>query len=105
MIKSFEQLVEDVKKLSKRTVVVVCAHDEHTLEAVVKAEQEKIAANDMATAVETRADGERRAEIKKAEGVRQGEILRAEGEAQAIKLVNEAANTYFIGNIYIRQKF
>jgi phosphate butyryltransferase len=40
MIKSFEQLVEDVKKLSKKTVVVVCAHDEHTLEAVVKAEQE-----------------------------------------------------------------
>ncbi len=32
---------------------------------VVKAEQEKIAAKDFATAFETRADGEKRAEIKK----------------------------------------
>ena len=36
---------------------------------VVKAENEKIAALDQATAIETKADGERRAEIKRAEGV------------------------------------
>lgn len=71
---------------------------------VVKAENEKIAALDLATATETRADGERRAEIKKAEGVRQGKILEAEGEAQAIKLVNEAANKYFIGNAQVLRK-
>ncbi|MBT3464553.1 SPFH/Band 7/PHB domain protein [archaeon] len=71
---------------------------------VVKAENEKIAAIDLATATETKADGERRAEIKKAEGVRQGNILKAEGEAQAIKLVNEAANKYFKGNAQILKK-
>jgi regulator of protease activity HflC (stomatin/prohibitin superfamily) len=71
---------------------------------VVKAENEKIAAIDLATAYETKADGERRGEIKKAEGVRQGSILRAEGEAQAIKLVNEAANKYFKGNAQILKK-
>jgi regulator of protease activity HflC (stomatin/prohibitin superfamily) len=35
---------------------------------IVKAENEKIAAIDFATATETRADGEKRAEIRKAEG-------------------------------------
>ena len=58
---------------------------------VVKAENEKIAAVDFATATETQADGQRRAEIKKAEGIEQAKILAAEGEAQAIQLVNEAA--------------
>jgi len=65
---------------------------------VVKAEQEKIAAQDFATAVETKADGERRAEIKNAQGIKQGRILQAEGKAQAIKLENEAAQKYFKGN-------
>lgn len=71
---------------------------QETMNKVVKAENEKIAAIDFATATETQADGQRRAEIKKAEGVRQAKILAAEGEAQAIKLVNEAANLYFVGN-------
>ena len=66
-----------------------------TMNKVVKAENEKVAAIDFATATETMADGARRAEIKKAEGVRQAKILEAEGEAQAIKLVNEAADKYF----------
>ena len=57
---------------------------------VVKAEQEKIAATDFANATETKADGDRRAEIKKAEGVKQGLVLRAEGEAQAIVKVADA---------------
>ncbi len=69
-----------------------------TMNKIVKAENEKIAAVDYATAVETTADGEKRAAIKKAEGIKQANILRAEGEAEAIKLVNEAANKYFIGN-------
>lgn len=71
---------------------------QETMNKVVKAENEKIAAVDYATATETQADGQRRAEIKKAEGIRQAKILAAEGEAQAIKLVNEAANLYFVGN-------
>jgi len=71
---------------------------------VVKAENEKVAAVDFATAAETTADGIKRAEIKKAEGIRQAKILEAEGEAQAIKLVNEAADIYFIGNAQILRK-
>jgi regulator of protease activity HflC (stomatin/prohibitin superfamily) len=71
---------------------------QETMNKIVKAENEKIAAIDFATAAETRADGEKRAEIRRAEGVKQGAILRAEGEAQAIALVNEAAEKYFVGN-------
>ena len=71
---------------------------------VVKAENEKIAAVDFATATETVADGQRRAEIKKAEGIKQARILEAEGEAQAIKLVNEAADQYFIGNAQLLRR-
>jgi regulator of protease activity HflC (stomatin/prohibitin superfamily) len=77
---------------------------QETMNKVVKAENEKIAAIDFATATETMADGQKRAEIKKAEGIRQAEILKAEGEAQAIKLVNEAANQYFIGNAQLLKR-
>ena len=75
-----------------------------TMNKVVKAENEKIAAIDFATATETQADGARRAEIKKAEGIRQARILAAEGEAQAIKLVNEAADQYFVGNAQLLRR-
>jgi len=77
---------------------------QETMNKVVKAENEKVAAIDFATAAETTADGVKRAEIKKAEGIRQARILEAEGEAQAIKLVNEAAETYFKGNAQILRK-
>jgi regulator of protease activity HflC (stomatin/prohibitin superfamily) len=77
---------------------------QETMNKVVKAENEKIAAVDFATAQETMADGARRAEIKKADGIRQARILEAEGEAQAIKLVNEAANQYFIGNAQLLKR-
>jgi len=62
---------------------------------VVVANNKKIAAIDFATATETEADGVRRAAIKKADGEKQSRILVAEGEAEAIKLVNTAAQTYF----------
>jgi len=75
-----------------------------TMNKVVKAENEKIAALDYANAVERQADGEKRSEIKKAEGVKRGKILEAEGEAEAIKLVNEAANMYFVGNAQLLRK-
>lgn len=77
---------------------------QETMNRVVKAENEKVAAVDFATATETMADGARRAEIKKAEGVKQAKILEAEGEAQAIQLVNQAADKYFVGNAQLLRR-
>jgi len=88
---------------------------QETMNKVVKASNERVAAIDFATARETQADGERRAAIKVAEGQRQAAILQAEGqnqakvlvaggEAQAIKLVNEAADMYFKGNAQLLRK-
>ncbi len=77
---------------------------QETMNKVVKAENEKISAIDYATAQETAADGEKRSEIKKAEGIKQAKILAAEGQAEAIRLVNEAAEKYFIGNAQLLRK-
>ncbi|MBU0744290.1 MAG: SPFH/Band 7/PHB domain protein [Gammaproteobacteria bacterium] len=77
---------------------------QETMNKVVKAENEKIAAIDFATAVETVADGERRAQIKKAEGLKQSKILSAQGESEAIRMVNEAAEKYFVGNAQVLRK-
>jgi regulator of protease activity HflC (stomatin/prohibitin superfamily) len=77
---------------------------QETMNKVVKAENEKVAAVDFATATETIADGARRAQIKKAEGIKQAKILEAQGEAQAIQLVNEAADKYFVGNAQLLRK-
>lgn len=77
---------------------------QETMNKVVKAENEKIAAVDFATATETAADGQKRAKIKEAEGVKQSKILQAEGEAEAIRLVNEAADKFFVGNAQILRK-
>ena len=77
---------------------------QETMNKIVKAENEKIAAVDFATAAETTADGSKRAAIKQAEGVRQANILEAEGEAEAIRLVNEAANKYFVGNAQLLKR-
>jgi regulator of protease activity HflC (stomatin/prohibitin superfamily) len=76
---------------------------------VVIAEKDKQAAIDFATAVETKADGAKRAVIKEAEGNKQMQILDAQGQAAAIemvakadaeriKLVNESAKKYFTGS-------
>jgi len=77
---------------------------QETMNKVVKAENEKIASLGFADAAERQADGIKRAEIKKAEGIKQAKILAAEGEAEAIRLVNEAANTYFVGNAQLLRK-
>lgn len=77
---------------------------QETMNKVVKAENEKISAVDYATAAETAADGVKRSKIKEAEGVKQAKILHAEGEAEAIRLVNEAAEKYFVGNAQILRK-
>ena len=89
---------------------------QETMNMVIKAENDKQSAIDFANARETKADGERRAQIKEAEGVKQSLILEAEGKAQAIErvalarakeieLVNEAAEKYFIGNAKDLKKF
>lgn len=77
---------------------------QETMNKVVKAENEKIAAIDFATATETEADGLKRADIKKAEGFKQARILEAQGQAEAIQLVNEAANKYFVGNAQLLRR-
>ncbi len=77
---------------------------QETMNKVVKAENEKIAALDFANAMERQADGKKRAAIKEAEGIKQAKILAAEGEAEAIRLVNEAANAYFVGNAQLLRK-
>ncbi|MDP3789809.1 MAG: SPFH domain-containing protein, partial [Candidatus Omnitrophota bacterium] len=77
---------------------------QETMNKVVKAENENIAAIDFATAAETAADGTKRASVKQAEGIRQSKILEAQGEAEAIRLVNEAAEKYFVGNAQLLRK-
>lgn len=75
-----------------------------TMNKVVKAENEKIAAIDYATAAETVADGVKRAKIKEAEGSKRAKVLHAEGEAEAIQLVNIAADEFFTGNAQLLRK-
>ncbi|RPI06299.1 MAG: SPFH/Band 7/PHB domain protein [Ignavibacteriae bacterium] len=77
---------------------------QETMNKIVKAENEKLAAVDFATAAETAADGKKRAAIKEAEGIRQARILAAEGEAGAIQLVNDAANKFFVGNAQLLKR-
>lgn len=71
---------------------------QETMNMVIMAENKKDAAGDLATAAETQADGERRAAIKRAEGIGQGRIIVAEANAKKIKIENEAAKKYFVGN-------
>lgn len=40
VLKSFEELREKVAQAEKKTVVIICAHDGHTLEAALKAKEE-----------------------------------------------------------------
>ena len=82
---------------------------QQTMNMVIKAQNDKQSAVDFANAAETKADGERRARIKEAEGMKRSLELEAEGRANAIvyvakanadqiKLINESAEKYFIGN-------
>jgi regulator of protease activity HflC (stomatin/prohibitin superfamily) len=92
---------------------------QQSMNNVVKAEKDKIAAIDLATAAETKADGEKRSAVKMAEGEATAIELRAkanamsielnaqaqakavelkaQAEAKAIQLVNESAQKYFKG--------
>jgi len=93
---------------------------------VVKAENEKLAAKDFATAEETKADGIKRAAIKAAEGEKRSRVLKAEGEkeglileaegnkqsrilkaqgkAEAIELEYSAASEFFKDNAQVLKK-
>lgn len=71
---------------------------QETMNRVIKAENEKEAAVDFATAQETKADGAKRAAIKEAQGLAQGRIIVADAKATAIQKVNQAAAKYFKGN-------
>jgi len=77
---------------------------QETMNKVLKAQNEKTAAIDYATATETQADGKRRALIKEAEGYKQSEILKAEGTAKAIELVNKAAQQFFRGEAQLLKR-
>ncbi len=74
---------------------------QETMNKVIKAENEKDAARDFATAAETEADGKRRAAIKIAEGEKQSRILEAQGKAKAFELVNKT----FTGNSQILKQW
>ena len=73
---------------------------QESMNEVVKAERKKIAASDLANAVEIQADGNRRASIKEAEGSRESQILQAEGKAKAFELINQS----FKGNAQLDKK-
>lgn len=75
-----------------------------TMNSVIKAENEKDAARDLATAAETVADGKRRAAIKEAQGLAEAKVIVAKSEAERIKLVNESAEKYFVGNAQILRR-
>ena len=77
-----------------------------SMESVLKADNERQAAEKTAIAEATLASGEKNAAIQRAEGQKQAAILQsegqkiatieiAEGDAQATKLRNEALTTYF----------
>ena len=66
------------------------ANVQAAMNEVVEAENKKTSAVNFANAVETEADGKRRAAVKEADGRKQSTILQAEGEANAIKQVADA---------------
>lgn len=77
---------------------------QEAMNRVIKAENERIAAKDFATAKETEADGIRRSDIKVAEGKKQARILEAEGVARAIELENTAIRNHFKDEAVIFKK-
>jgi regulator of protease activity HflC (stomatin/prohibitin superfamily) len=68
-----------------------------SIHSVLRASNERRAADDFASAAEKAAEAIKRADIRKAEGKRQARILEAEGNAKAIRLICEASRHYFIG--------
>jgi len=82
----------EIKVIDPPTDIKVAMHKQKT------AEQERRAMRLMATGRYEAAEQDKLALIQIAEGKREAKIKVAEGQAQAIKLVNEAARQYFVGN-------
>ena len=76
-----------------------------TMNAVIQAENEKQAAIDLATATETKADGDKRAAIKIAEGEATAITTVAKARATEIELVNKAADEFFRGNAQLLERY
>ena len=68
---------------------------QESMNNIIIAEQEKIAAENLANAEEIKADGERRATIKKAQANADAIRLEAEANADAMKIEYEAAQEFF----------
>jgi len=82
-----------------------------SMNLIIVAENKKVAAINLATSVETEADGQKRAKIKSAEGFKQAKILEADGDKQAIVLRAEGQaraftlqHTNFVGNAQLLRK-
>ena len=76
-----------------------------TMNKVVKAENEKIAAIDFATAAETNADGLKRAEIKMAEGIKQAKILEASFSEKKDLFVMDISSAYKVPGLKLERSF
>lgn len=74
------------------------------MNTIIQAQNTKMAEKDFATAVETKADGLKRASIKEAEGSQQAQILEAEGKSKAIERV-AVAQAVEIEKIATAKKF
>jgi len=68
------------------------------------AEQERRAMRLLATGEFEAAEQQKLAMIQRAEGEREASIRVAEGRAEAIRLVNEAAEKYFVGNAQVMKQ-
>ncbi len=82
----------EIKVIDPPTDIKQAMHKQKT------AEQERRAMRLLATGRFEAAEQDKLALIQIAEGKREAKIKVAEGQAQAIKLVNEAARKYFVGN-------
>ena len=82
----------EIKVIDPPTDIKQAMHKQKT------AEQDRRAMRLLATGRFEAAEQDKLALIQIAEGKREAKIKVAEGQAQAIKLVNEAARQYFVGN-------
>lgn len=77
-----------------------------TMNAIIQADNEKVAAKDMAEAVKTRAEGDKWATLQRAEGEKEAQILIAEGEAEAIqRIANANAEKYRVESASLTEHF
>ncbi|MFU1780254.1 SPFH domain-containing protein [Haloarcula japonica] len=77
-----------------------------SMNEILKAENEKDAAQDRAEAKKIEASGEKKAAIQEAEGQRKAQVLKAKGEAQAIEEVADAkAKEIKVTNLALQEYF